>query len=67
MADLYGEIQYETADGLIHSDMSGDPSDPEIRAHLHACLDEWLDKGARTGGFYIGNAHLDDDCSERES
>lgn len=45
---IIGQIQYENKDGNnVHSDLIGDPTDPEYRKFLHDNLDEWLD-----------NAHL---------
>lgn len=53
---ICSEIQYETNDGMIHSDLCGsDPSNQEWREFLHDCLNEWLDNSNGTGCFYVGN------------
>jgi len=54
-----GEIFYcDEAEGNVHSDIckhdDSDVSD-EYRAHLHATLDEWLDKAMGSGAFWVGN------------
>lgn len=39
-----GQIQYTDDHGCSrHSDLFGDPKDPEYRAMLHEALDEFLD------------------------
>ena len=58
--DVCGEIQYETEEGMIHSDicMIHDRKyvvDQDYREFLHSCLDEWLDKSNGTGMFWIGD------------
>lgn len=58
--DVCGEIEYETADGGVHSDIcivhNGDYRvAPETRQFLHACLDEWLDNSRGTGMFWVGD------------
>jgi hypothetical protein len=55
--NVCAEIQYDD----VHSDiclghnMSEFAVDPEYRALLHDCLDEWLNKSDGTGGFWIGD------------
>lgn len=49
-----GEVQYETPDGMVHSDLN-----PQDRENLHAQLDEWLDCSNDTGFFYVGNIRRD--------
>jgi hypothetical protein len=69
--DVCGEIQYETPEGYIHSDIcmihdgEYNPSDDyrkfvhdrldNYRKFLHDCLDEWLNESNGTGMFWIGN------------
>jgi len=55
------EIQYETPEGLVHSDIcfsvgAAVPLAEAInyRNFLHDVLDEWLDKSNGSGFFYIG-------------
>lgn len=58
MHDFCGEIEYETDDGTVHSDICWHTHykapDEEYRKMLHDCLDEWLDKAKSTGYFWIG-------------
>jgi len=67
LENVFAEVQYETADGLVHSDVWSDGHPWPLgkgnpyRAFLHANLDEWLDKADGTGFFYIGNT---DDLKE---
>lgn len=59
--ELQAEIEYQRQNGSkiwVHSDI--EPKgwdfyqiDAEYREHLHALLDEWLDKSGGTGCFYI--------------
>lgn len=57
------EIQYETDDGNVHSDIcfncnpntEDKPLTDQHREFLHKCLDEWLNKSNGTGGFWIGD------------
>ena len=48
MQEFCGEIQYDTTEGMVHSDICWHNADkqitPEYRKFLHECLDEWLDK-----------------------
>ena len=66
--ELHAEIIYETTGNedypyphLVHSDICPpgclleNIDDPEWRAYLHVCLDEWLNKSQGTGVFYIGD------------
>lgn len=58
-----GEIQYETTEGDVHSDIcfNCNPSNDDrqitenYRQFLHDCLDEWLNKSGGTGGFWVGD------------
>jgi len=58
-----GEIQYETPEGNVHSDIcfNCNPSNDSriitdtYREFLHNCLNEWLDKSKGTGAFWVGN------------
>lgn len=56
---VHSEIEYIREDGVyVHSDIcppncTHSEITPEYRNFLHACLDEWLDKGGGTGKFYI--------------
>lgn len=58
-----GEIQYETKEGNVHSDIcfNCNPSNddrqitPDYREFLHKCLDEWLNKSGGTGAFWVGD------------
>jgi hypothetical protein len=60
---FHGEIQYESPNGNVHSDIcfscNPETADQEITAHyrrfLHACLDEWLDNSNGTGAFWVGD------------
>ncbi len=60
---FHGEIQYETNNGNVHSDIcfncNPDTEDKaysvEHRKFLHACLDEWLNQSNGTGAFWIGD------------
>ena len=58
---ICAEIQYDTPDGGVHSDICAfmpygfRPFSQEYRDFLHANLDEWLDKSNGTGLFYIGD------------
>lgn len=59
---FHGEIQYETNDGNVHSDICfrcGADDEKELtlehRQFLHDCLDEWLNKSKGTGAFWIGD------------
>lgn len=58
MREFCGEIQYETKNGNVHSDICWH-SDAEpyenYRNFLHNCLDEWLNKSNGTGAFWIGD------------
>ena len=50
------EIKYTDKRGrTVHSDLDGDPNDPQWRHFIHDCLDEWLDKSNGTGVFYVGD------------
>lgn len=56
------EIQYETDEGMIHSDIcygceDGNPRimSDESRQFYHDCLDEWLNNSGGTGAFYLGS------------
>lgn len=60
MSKVHAEIEYFDNDRSIgiHSDVCPpgcdfNNIDTEYREHLHALLDEWLDKSKGTGGFYI--------------
>lgn len=58
MKEFCGEIQYETAEGIVHSDICWhDPAQPRpnYREFLHRYLDEWLDKANGTGAFWVGD------------
>lgn len=60
MKEFCGEIQYETADGNVHSDICNhsayfDEPTEDYREFLHNCLNEWLDKSNGTGAFWIGD------------
>ena len=58
-----GEIQYETNNGNVHSDIcfNCNPSNDsraltaDYRQFLHECLDEWLNKSNGTGAFWVGD------------
>jgi hypothetical protein len=58
-----GEIQYETNDGGVHSDIcyNCNPSNDDrvltksYREYLHESLDEWLNKSSGTGYFWVGD------------
>lgn len=58
-----GEIQYETNEGNVHSDICWNcnpdsdtkPMSEEYREFLHKALDEWLNKSNGTGGFWVGD------------
>ena len=58
-----GEIQYDTPQGGVHSDIcfncNPNTEDREMsadyRKFLHDNLDEWLDKSNATGFFYVAN------------
>jgi len=52
---ICAEIQYESSDGTVHSDVCGDPADPEWQQRMHNILDEWMRNSAGTGGIRIGN------------
>ena len=57
---IFAEIQYETPDGNVHSDLcncailTGDPTEA-WESLLHTALDEWLTKSGGTGIFYVGD------------
>lgn len=60
MKEFCGEIQYETPEGNVHSDICFhsayfDYITDDYREFLHKCLDEWLNKSNGTGGFWIGD------------
>lgn len=58
MREFCGEIQYETENGNVHSDICKHDKYPisnEYRQFLHNCLDEWLNKSEGTGAFWIGD------------
>lgn len=58
MKEFCGEIQYETPEGNVHSDICWhDPAQPHAnyREFLHKCLDEWLNKAGGTGAFWVGD------------
>jgi hypothetical protein len=58
MKSFCGEIQYETKNGTVHSDIcnhDGDPITSGYRKFLHDCLDEWLTQSEGTGFFWVGN------------
>lgn len=60
MHQVCSEIQYETPEGVIHSDLCPGPvdkMDEETKKTLHNALDEWLEKSNGTGFFYIGDNH----------
>lgn len=48
MKEFCGEIQYNTPEGMVHSDIcwhkTDQPMTEAYRKFLHQCLDEWLDK-----------------------
>jgi hypothetical protein len=47
---VMAELTYSNQDGeTVHSDL------PLEREFLHDALNEWLDKGNKTGYFYVGN------------
>lgn len=58
-----GEIQYESPEGNVHSDIcfNCNPSNDDraltenYRKFVHECLDEWLSKSKGTGFFYLAN------------
>ena len=59
--NVHGEIQYETAEGNVGSDIcfrskswAENIADPRVRKFLHESLDEWLDESNGTGFFYLG-------------
>lgn len=56
---IHAEIQYETEDGNVHSDLCAEGEAPENnmkwRKLLHDCLDEWLYTSNGTGIFYVGD------------
>lgn len=57
------EVQYENADGNVHSDIcfNHDVTALQMAAQrtlLHAALDEWLNKGNYTGWFVVGKTEL---------
>lgn len=53
-----GEIAYMTPEGPLQSDLchhkDGEQVSDDLRALLHKCLDEWLDKSDGTGNFVLG-------------
>lgn len=58
MTEFCGEIQYETPEGNVHSDIckhNDGPITDNYRKFLHDCLNEWLDKSGGTGAFWIGD------------
>ena len=60
MHDFCGEIEYESQDGLVHSDICWHTDKPtplheNYIKFLHDCLDEWLTKSNGTGAFWIGD------------
>ena len=68
MSDVCGEIEYDTPEGVVHSDICivhDGPYrvPPDTRAFLHACLDEWLDKSRGSGLFWIGDPMVRDQSS----
>jgi len=59
MDGFCGEIEYESENGRVHSDVcwhdySKEP-DEGHRELLHRYLDEWLDHAKGTGYFWVGN------------
>ena len=65
---ICGEIQYDSSEGLVHSDICYNvgamvkiADATNYRRFLHANLDEWLDRSDGSGFFYIGNT---DDLKE---
>ena len=56
---VHAEIEYDTKDGHVHSDICPEGclvenmQDPEYREFLHSCLEEWLNKSGGSGIFYI--------------
>lgn len=63
-----GEIQYETPEGNVHSDICFrcgpnhdsshhllDEGKMSHREFLHMALDEWLNKSEGTGAFWVGD------------
>ena len=60
---FHGEIQYETNNGNVHSDIcfncnpdtKDKPMSKEYIIFLHDCLDEWIYKSKGTGAFWIGD------------
>lgn len=60
MDGFCGEIEYESENGPVHSDICwhdcGDEPDQNYRELLHRYLDEWLDHAKGTGYFWVGNA-----------
>lgn len=67
MNEFCGEIQYETAEGNVHSDLckhNDEGVSEDYRALLHACLDEWLNKSGGTGAFWVGDPKYFDEDKE---
>lgn len=61
--NVCGEIEYDTPEGGVHSDIClvhDGPYrvTPDTRAFLHACLDEWLDKSRGSGMFWLGDPEV---------
>jgi hypothetical protein len=70
---ICGEIQYDSAEGPVHSDIclnrDGEDFSANVdnlggtgtswRTFLHDNLDEWLDKSNGTGWFIVGSIPLD--------
>lgn len=58
MKEFCGEIQYQTSEGTVHSDICWHDAaerHPEYRRLLHKWLDEWLDMADGTGAFWVGD------------
>lgn len=59
-----GEIQYDTPEGAVHSDIcfNCNPSNDSraltetYREFLHKSLDEWLNNSNGTGAFWVGDS-----------
>jgi hypothetical protein len=69
-----GEIQYETPEGNVHSDIcfNCNPSNDartlteNYRKFVHECLDEWLNKSNGTGAFWLGDPNYFNSWKEEE-
>lgn len=57
--EFCGEILYDTAEGMVHSDIcfhaNGKEMSDDYRKYLHDSLDEWLNKSIGTGAFWVGD------------